>query len=426
MMEPSSNSDNQLWTLHDTGDGFYHILSKTNYYLNLTDRTNRDRGTAGFVRTNTAREQKWHLIRWTNDGRRMTSFNPSVNGFRFINTFGGEDIIRWGGLCGGMVYAAMDYYRHGIPLPQQFFTPANRTVLQSYLYNRQNHSMWDVNSSWTDLEVSYNLRGGELFRWGIENTGSGRLKEFRDAVDAGNYKPLGLFAGGVRGKDNADGGRHVVLGVGYATGRYSTDISGHSEDVKMFIYNPNCGNVLRTLVPDRLNQCFFEVETGYAWRTYFVNNRYDGSHMPPRDIPNYPENEPEGSVRHLYVRFHTGGDDLRGGNDNVSLTVSYVDGTEQVFNNVNNGARWIDNCTQSIHIELNRPVRREDIRHFMITVSFGSDLASDDWNLDWFDVQSGPAGVWYARAGAPEGSPYLYRFSGDQRTLHHVIHTYTR
>lgn len=421
MMEPADGSDKQLWKLEATPDGFFTIRAKTNNYLKTFERRNRENGPVAFAReTDNTVNHKWHLIKWTNDERRVTSFLPEQHGFHFINGFAGEDFVRWGGLCGGMVYTAMDYFRHGIPIPLQSYMPANRTTLQSYIYQRQNHSMWDVNSSWTEHEVSYNTRGGELYRWGIENTGSGRLKEFRDAIDAGNFKPLGLFAGGVLGKDNADGGRHVVLGVGYALGRYGTDINGHVEDVKIFIYNPNCGKVMRTLVPDRLGQCFFEVETGYAWRTYFVNNRYDGSHVPPRDIPNYPEGEPEGTVRHLYARFDTGGDDLRGGNDNVSITIHYTDGTEQLFTNVNNGARWVDNTTQVVHLELNRPVRKEDIRDFMITVSFGSDLSSDDWNLDYFRVTSGWGGQWYTWTDNATGQPYAYRFSGDERKLRYV------
>jgi hypothetical protein len=424
VMEPADGTDKQLWKLLETPDGFYNIQCKTNLYLHLHERRNKENAVVAFVReTDNTVAQKWHLLKWTNDGRRVTSFIPEQHGFHFINGFRGEDIVRWGGLCGGMVYTAMDYFRHGIPVPLQSYMPANRTTLQSYIYRRQEHSIWDVNSSWSDLEVSYNTRGGELFRWGIENTGSGRLKEFRDAIDAGNFKPLGLFAGGVRGKDNADGGRHVVLGVGYATGRYGTDINGHAEDVKIFTYNPNSGRVLRTLVPDRLGQCYFEVETGYAWRTYFVNNRYDGSHVPPRDIPNFPEGEPEGSVRHLYATFETGGDDLRGGNDNVSITIAYADGSSQVFSNVNNGARWVDHTSQTVHLELNRAVRRQDIRHFMITVSFGSDPSSDDWNLERFTVSSGRGGTFYAWADPPAGSPYLYRFQGDQRTIRHVVRT---
>jgi hypothetical protein len=424
--EPESNEDSQLWQLSETGDGYYTIRSKTNKYLVLADRRNRDGGLAGFaVNATNAPEQKWHLIKWTNDGRRMTSFIPETHGFHFVNNFNGEDFIRWAGLCGGMVYTALDYYRAGIPIPRQSYMPANATPLQSYIYNRQNHSMWNVNEKWSELEVGYNTRGSEFFRWGLQGTGGGRLEELRNTINAGVPLPLGLFAGGVRGKDNSDGSRHVVVAAGYAMGRYQGNLTGHMEDYKMFIYNPNNGNKLCTLVPDLMHQCYFQVESGRAWRCYFVNTKYNNDHVPPRDVPNYPEGEPEGSVRHLYVEFATGKDDLRGNNDNVSITINYSDGTQQVFGNVNNGARWVDESYQTVHLALNRPVRRSDIRNFMITTSFGSDFMSDDWNLERFIVTSGAGGITYAFSEPAAGAEYIFRFSGDQGLQRYIVRTVT-
>lgn len=422
IMKPFTNADNQLWRLEDTGDGFYSIISKRNLCMYLPNHRNIEKGGVSFRNKNATVEEKWHLIRWTNDGRRVTSFLPETHGFRFINTFNGEDIIRWGGLCGGMVYAALDYFNHRIAVPLQYYTPANATPLQSYIYSRQNHSIWDVNVKWSELEVSYNIRAGEIFRWGLQGTDGGRLEELRNSINANIPIPIGLFAGGVLGKDNSNGGRHVVLGVGYAMGRYLGDLGAHKEDYKIFIYNPNEGNTVRTLAPDLRTGCYFEVETGKAWRTYFVNDRYDGSHIPPRDIPNYPEGQPEGSVRHLYATFQTGGDDLRGGNDNVNITIGYADGTEQLFLNVNSGARWVDNSTQTVHLTLNRAVRKQDIRYFLLGFTTGTGIiGTDDWNLYSFTVSSGHNGILYAQVYPPRGSDFLYRFSRDRRF--HTIYT---
>jgi hypothetical protein len=174
---------------------------------------------------------------------------------------------------------------------------------------------------------------------------------------------------------------------------------------------------MRTLVPDLEKNRFFEVETGYAWRTYFVNKRYDDSHVPTRDYVNYPEGQAEGSVRHLYATFNTGADDLRGGNDNVNLTIRYADGTEQVFLNVNNGARWVDNSTQTVHLTLNRAVRRQDIESFVLGVTTRSTVGSnyDNWNLNSFSVSSGYGGEVYAQAYPAAGADYYFRFTGSQR-----------
>jgi Ricin-type beta-trefoil lectin domain-like len=416
-----ANTNNQLWQLEEADNGNYYIKSKGGQYLGVTMSQVTDGTVAGLSNTRgNSNFQKWQLIKMTDDRRRVTSFNPTVNGFRFTNTFNGEDVIRWGGLCGGMVYTALDYFRTGIPIPRQSWTPANATTLQSYIYQRQQHSMWNVNEKWSELEVAYNLRGGEIFRWGIQGSGGGRLEELKNAIDAGRSVPIGLFVGGVTGFEGSGNGNHVVLAIGYSLGRYTGNFEGHPGDYKILVYNPNLPNQLSTLVPDMEGQRYFEIETGKAWRTYFVNNKYDNDHSPPRDIPNFPEGEPEGRIRHLYVQFLTGGDDLRGQNDNVSITVSYTDGTTQVFPNVNNGARWIDNSTQTIHIELNRPVRKSDIRHFMLTTSFGSDILSDDWNLDGFQVTNGLGGIVFAESFAPPGQ-YIFRFSGDEQRQRHIV-----
>jgi hypothetical protein len=421
-----ANTDNQLWQLELADNGNYFIKSKSGQYLGVYMSQVID-GTVVGLRNgrDNSSFQKWQLIKMTNDGRRLTSFSPERDGFRFINTFNGEDFIRWGGLCGGMVYTALDYFRNRIPVPTQSYTPANATTLQSYIYQRQQHSMWNVNDKWSELEVAYRVRTGEIFRWGIQGSGGGRLEELKNAIDVGRSVPIGLFGGEVPSINGGSGGNHVVLAIGYTLGRYRGDFNGHPGEYKIFAYNPNEGNKITTLVPNMDGQCYFEVESGKVWRTYFVNNKYDNEHTPPRDIINYPEGELEGSIRHLYAWFKTGGDDLRGanmhGNDNVSITIQYADGTTQVFSNVNNSARWVDNSQNTVHLALNRPVRKSDIRYFMITTSFGSDmLFSDDWNLDGFRVTNGAGGITFAESVAVPGS-YIFRFSGDQRMLRHVV-----
>lgn len=419
--KPESADAKQLWQMEYASHGNFYLKASNGKYLGIYSDaisngnpvTIRDKESAGH-------NQKWHLIKMSNDNRRVTSFIPETHGFRFVNTFRGEDGLRWGGLCGGMVYAALDYFNNRIPIPIQSYTPANRTTLQSYLYERQQHSMWNVNERWSELEVSYNTRAGEIFRWGIQGHGGGRLEELKNAIDGGRSVPIGLFVGGVKSANGKEYGNHVVLAVGYTMGRYTGNFEGYPGDYKILAYDPNQRNRMMTIVPNVAGECYFEVETGKVWRTYFVNNKYDNEHVPPRDIASFPEREPEGSIRHLYAWFLTGGDDLRGNNDNVSITVQYTDGTSQLFQNVNNGARWVDNTEQTVHLELNRPVRKTDIRGFMLTTSFGNDMFSDDWNLDGFQVTTGWGGIVFAESFAPEGQ-YIFRFSGDERRQRHMI-----
>ena len=75
--------------------------------------------------------------------------------------------------------------------------------------------------------------------------------------------------------------------------------------------------------------------------------------------------------------------------------------------------RWVDNSTQTVHLELNRPVRKSDILHFTLQTTFGDGFDSDDWNLDGIIITSGGGGIVFAQSVADAGS-YIFRFSGDQ------------
>src|SRR5262249_27597090 len=51
----------------------------------------------------------------------LVPFSPAQHGFRFVNAFNNDFIpaldIRTNGLCGGMSYAALDYYFARMPIP---------------------------------------------------------------------------------------------------------------------------------------------------------------------------------------------------------------------------------------------------------------------------------------------------------------------
>ena len=156
-LDPEINEDAQLWKLTETADGFFTIQSKTGKFLVQPDNRRRDGALVSFAPTVTPTDQQqWHLIKWTGDGRRSTSFVPATMGFQFANTFEGVDAsYRYGGLCGGMVYASMDYYRAHKTIPPQTYKPANRTPLQSYIYGRQNDAATGNQlDKWTELRMN--------------------------------------------------------------------------------------------------------------------------------------------------------------------------------------------------------------------------------------------------------------------------------
>lgn len=417
-LDPEAEEDAQLWAIQDSGDGYYTIKSKTGKYITMTKQPRKEGGLVAFANEITNKEtEKWHLIKWSEDERKMTPFIPTTHGFKFANTFRGVDAsYRYGGLCGGMVYSSMDYFKRGMAIPSQTYKPANRTPLQSFIYGRQNDAaMVNQLDKWTELRVNpFGWRDSEFFEWGLQGSNGGRIQELRGLIDANNPAPLGMYEGGTTNFKGEKSGDHQILAVGYSMGRYRGDMGLHKQDMKIFVYDPNYPGWQLTLVPDPGRKCYFYVEKGETWRTYFVDRKY--SPKTPPALSDLAANEPEGSIRHIYATFKTGGDDLRGGNDNLSITVNYRDGTKQEFPNVNGGARWVDNNDEAIVMVLNRPVRKSDILSFTLTTSFGGGVGGDNWNLDWVDITNG-GNLRFVCANCGEGKRYPFvRFTGEKRT----------
>lgn len=423
-VEPEANEDSQLWRVQENADGFYTLITKTGKYLTYNMPNLRNKQAIAFANTaDNSVKQQWHLIKMTDDGRVMTSFNPAEHGFKFANTFQGVDAsYRYGGLCGGMVYASMDYFRARKPIPPQTYKPANRTPLQSYIYGRQNDAaMVNQLDKWMELQINpFGWRDNEFYEWGLKGTGGGRIEELRGLLDARNPAPLGFYEGGVKDYSGNNYGDHQILAVGYSMGRYRGDLGKNKQDFKILVYDPNHPGWTLTMVPDVSRACYFYVENGTARRTYFVDRKY--SPKTPPDISTFAANEPDGSIRNIYLTFKTGGDDLRGGNDNVHVTVNYRDGSSQTFNNVNGGARWVDNYDEAVHLVLNRPVRKSDIISFTLTTTFGGGFNGDNWNLDWFHAGNG-GNIEIVCANCHKEATFpLVRFTGDRKTFTIPVH----
>ena len=109
----------------------------------------------------------------------------------------------------------------------------------------------------------------------------------------------------------------------------------------------------------------------------------------------------------------TGGDDLRGGNDNVRVSLLLQSGTPLRFDNVNGRNRWPDHSSHTVKLPLPDTVRFEDIKGVRLETTFTGGGGSDNWNLDRLTVTARIGGVTrqlYDQSGAP-----LFRFTGDQR-----------
>ena len=86
-------------------------------------------------------------------------------------------------------------------------------------------------------------------------------------------------------------------------------------------------------------------------------------------------------VKKISFTFITADDDLRGGKDNLDITIFFADGTNQAAGNVNHSQNWPNGSTKSAEILLNRPVAIEQIRGFALSDTFTGGSGGDNWNM---------------------------------------------
>lgn len=371
---------------------------------------------------------------------RMTGFDPRQHGFLFANTFSNDVVreldIRTDGLCGGMVYTALDHFNARVPISRQTHRPAVNTALHDYIYKRQVNSLADNADKWAEVGFNpFGARNSEFFNWGLQGFNGGRLQELRAKIDRGQPVPLGLWH-----YDGQRGGDHQVLAIGYDTGRYAGDLGRHREELKIFIYDPNYPGETKVLVPDLQRGGYLYPGDDKLWLTYFVDGKYRPN-PPPASVTasaGVVVTPPAGRVvaparvvtatrpatnvpvrggaagpttRQLLLTIHTGGDDLRGGNDNVDATI-HIRGQAPVHQrNLNGSRRWIGDYDQTVSIRLPRAVPLADLQALTLSTHFGGGIGGDNWNVDAVRVvaltSDGERELLSAR-GAP-----LVRFTGQ-------------
>ncbi|MGH9520624.1 MAG: hypothetical protein ACRD2D_13285 [Terriglobales bacterium] len=139
---------------------------------------------------------------------------------------------------------------------------------------------------------------------------------------------------------------------------------------------------------------------------------------------------PACQVTQFRLEIVTGGDDLRGGQDNLNIEVHWFDGQVQAFTNVNHSANWGNNTTHMVDLELRRPTAANQISFIRLihlaqsevvispdTVASPLGPASaiktqDNWDMAEVVVSAmgSGLGVKVAQAGP-------YRFTGDNTKL---------
>ena len=117
---------------------------------------------------------------------------------------------------------------------------------------------------------------------------------------------------------------------------------------------------------------------------------------------------PRNMVGSLTLIFQTGGDDLRGGNDNLDIVITFDDNSFQQFDNVNKRANWGNNTKSKVDLAFNRPHRWNGVRR----VTLFKHANGDNWNMDSVSVLANYGGRQF------EISRHAYnRFTGDAPSL---------
>ncbi|MBC6992917.1 hypothetical protein QWY85_03560 [Neolewinella lacunae] len=113
----------------------------------------------------------------------------------------------------------------------------------------------------------------------------------------------------------------------------------------------------------------------------------------------------------LDITITTGGDDLRGGNDNANLVVLFADGQQQYFRNINQGGRWKDHTPYSVRYTVNKAIAA--LRGIRLETTASGGFNGDNWNVNGLKVvatSGGRSQVLLSKSGN-----YLARFTGDNR-----------
>jgi hypothetical protein len=123
----------------------------------------------------------------------------------------------------------------------------------------------------------------------------------------------------------------------------------------------------------------------------------------------------DGKIRNLKFTIVTGGDDLRGGNDNLDITVVFGDGSVRTVKNVNNGLKWNNGTTNIVNFGLQIPVPPDQIKKAVLSTTFGGGMGGDNWNMDALHIEAEGGGIKktiYSKTGKP-----LFRFTGDRKSF---------
>lgn len=162
--------------------------------------------------------------------RSISEFKPSVHGFKFANAFSGSRLpgglgriesalgvpSRYG-LCGGMCFAAADFFLARNTIPVAIKPPASGTPLFKYISARQNDSL-GANFERAPRFAQWMIRT-DAGLFGVRELSLAELSGITDTLDAQRPALLGLVFASRGEKPPGQGGavwdNHQVLAYAY-------------------------------------------------------------------------------------------------------------------------------------------------------------------------------------------------------------------
>jgi hypothetical protein len=202
-----------------------------------------------------------------------TTFHPAVHGFRFNNRFvnvvatlPGVPKLRTSGRCGGMAYAALDYFSQRRAAPTFVPAPPARVPpdghpLADYLLRRQLESF--ANDSALRF-ISWTVFPDESlpFAKGVRHWTAAEIPGLKSSIDRGHPVVIGLI--GARSLSDVGRRNHQAVVFGY-------ELVGGGVD--LLIYDPNthgATSVLHWKKGELLIQA--SNRPGRPWRGLFVHD----------------------------------------------------------------------------------------------------------------------------------------------------------
>jgi len=163
------------------------------------------------------------------------TFITKDRGFRFVNRFDIADLVDWSrfdewtkdrpiiyGLCGGMCFAALDWFYENKSLPEVDRPPEDETQLFKYLVARQLDSL-----SFNTLKnvITWMLRDDlDVARWTAED----EIPQLQAALDQGTPVVLVL----IRVRKGSPTANHQVLAIDY-------EFDEETNEMEITLYDPN-------------------------------------------------------------------------------------------------------------------------------------------------------------------------------------------